>query len=173
MKRSKNQNSGFTLVELLIVLSIIGLLLHYILPVLSSAKDKAYFVRAQAEFSSVHASLEQYLSSYGSFPPDANRDIPPGLEEFLAPGIWPDAAWPGSVFDWENWNDPDNPGEKIYQISVRFCPIGQPTKCRFPNNEWAEDFDIYSAVYYCIAGACRSHLSRPISHPGYCINCPH
>jgi hypothetical protein len=26
-------------------------------------------------------------------------------------------------------------------------------------------------VYYCIEGACRSHINRPINHPGYCINC--
>jgi prepilin-type N-terminal cleavage/methylation domain-containing protein len=161
---------GFTLVELLIVISIIVLLLNAILPALSRARDKAFYARALAEFQSVEGSLQQYLNDYGSFPPDANRDIPPGLEEYLAPGIWPDAAWPGSVFDWENWNDPVT-GEKIYQISVRFCPVGQPSQCRFPNEEWAQNFDINSAVYYCIQGACRSHLSRPITHPGHCVNC--
>lgn len=171
MHTKLRHSSGFTLIELLIVISIIALLINYILPVLHSAKEKAYHARALAEFQSVHASLQAYLNEYGSYPPDANRDIPPGLEEFLAPGIWPDAAWPGSVFDWENWDDPDNPGEKIYQISVRFCPVGQPTKCKFPDTEWAANFDINSSVYFCLQGACRSHISRPINHPGYCVNC--
>lgn len=166
----RQRTRGFTLIELLIVISIIAILAYTILPVLSKAKDKAAFARAEMEFMSVNASIQAYLNEYGEYPPDTNRDIPPGLEEFLAPGIWPDAAWPGSVFDWDNWDDPDT-GEKIYQISVRFCPVGQPSQCRFPEAEWAANFDINSAVYYCIQGACRSHLSRPINHPGYCVNC--
>jgi prepilin-type N-terminal cleavage/methylation domain-containing protein len=166
----RKHTRGFTLVELLLVISIIVLLLNTVLPVLNKGRDKAYYARALGEFRSVEASLQQYLNDNGTFPPDANRDIPPGLEEYLAPGIWPDAAWPGSVFDWENWNDPVT-GEKIYQISVRFCPIGQPTQCRFPNDDWAANFDINSAVYYCIQGPCRSHLSYPVTHPGYCVNC--
>jgi hypothetical protein len=138
--------------------------------VINKVREDAWLVRAQQEFNSVHQSLIQYQDKYGDFPDDANRDIPPGLEEFLAPGIWPDAAWPGSVFDWENWEDPET-GERILQISVRFCPIGKPNECRFPEQDWAENFDINSSVYYCIEGACRSHLSKPINHPGYCANC--
>jgi hypothetical protein len=34
-------------------------------------------------------------------------------------------------------------------------------------NSW----DSYSAMYYCVKGSCRSHQSKPINHPGFCINC--
>lgn len=165
------EHKGYTIVELLITISIIGILASVMLPALNMVRDDAYYARALTEFRSVEASLQHYKDEYGGFPADASRDIPPGLEAYLAPGIWPDAAWPGSVFDWENWDDPDNPGEKIYQISVRFCPIGQPSQCRFPNQPWAANFDINSSVYYCIQGACRAHINRPINHPGYCVNC--
>ncbi len=165
------EHRGYTIVELLITISIIAILASVTLPVINMVRDDAYYARALAEFRSVEVSLQHYKDEYGSFPPDASRDIPPGLEAYLAPGIWPDAAWPGSVFDWENWDDPDNPGEKIYQISLRFCPIGQPSQCRFPNQPWATNFDIDSSVYYCIQGACRAHINRPINHPGYCVNC--
>lgn len=168
---SRQSQSGLTLIELLIVIAIIGILTSVTLVSVRRSRDKAYEVRAKSELLSIAKSLQLYWIDHSEYPPDANRDVPPGLESYLAPGIWPDAAWPGSVFDWENWDDPDNPGEKIYQISIRFCPVGQPDECQFPNESYAEDFDINSSVYYCVHGACRSHISKPIDHPGYCVNC--
>lgn len=167
-----NEQKGFTLIELLISISIIAILAKLIFPVFQTVREDAYLVRAQQEFNSIHQALILYKERYGDFPADTNRDIPPGLEEFLGPGIWPDSSWPGSVYDWDYWTDPDDPNKRILQISARFCPIGAPSQCRFPEKEWASDFDINSAVYYCIEGACRSHLSKPINHPGYCVNCP-
>ena len=168
---SRQSQSGLTLIELLIVIAIIGILTSVTLVSVRRSRDKAYEVRAKSELLSIAKSLQLYWIDHSEYPPDANRDVPPGLESYLAPGIWPDAAWPGSVFDWDNWDDPDNPGEKIYQISIRFCPAGQPNQCQFPNESYAEDFDIHSSVYYCLQGACRSHVSQPIDHPGYCVNC--
>ena len=166
--KSKN---GFSLIELLIVISIIGILSSNILPLFVKVRQKAYETKARAEFASLYESIQLYIDDYGDYPPDADRDVPPGLETYLAPGIWPTAAWPGSVFDWDNWDDPST-DEKIYQISVRFCPVGGSiSTCHFPNQSWAEDFDQSSAVYYCIEGPCRSHITKPINHPGYCINC--
>lgn len=162
---------AFTLIELLIVVAIIGILASIVIIKVLDVRQGVYLVQARKELMSIRESLELYANDHGGgYPPDSNRDIPPGLETYLAPGIWPDAAWAGSVFDWDNWDDPVT-GEKIYQISIRFCPVGQPTLCNFPKQSWAQNFDINSAVYYCISGACRSHLSEPINHPGYCVNC--
>ena len=164
-------SKGFTLIELLIVIAIIGILSSLVISGMRHARETAYLAKAKKELRSIHESIELYRTDHwGNYPPDTNRDVPPGLERYLGPGIWPDAAWPGSVFDWENWNDPST-GEKIYQISIRFCPLGKPDECRFPVRSWAKNFDINSSVYYCLLGACRSHINRPIDHPGYCVNC--
>lgn len=170
-KSSLLPNNGFTLVELLIVISIIALLASVILPALNDALEVTRVAKAKKELRSIHQSLVLYKNEYGDYPADTNRSIPPGLEEFLAPGVWPSGAWRDSVLDWDNWDDPDDPSERILQISIRFCPIGHPEDCHFPVSAWADDFDINSAVYYCVEGACRSHISKPVDHPGYCVNC--
>lgn len=175
--RSKtfSKENGFTLLELLIVISIIGILSAMIIPIFARSRDSAYFARTKTEMRSFATAIEMYANVYGGYPPDANRDIPPGLEAFLATGgDWPNAPWPGSVYDWDVWAPGDltyAPQSQVYQLSIRFCPLNQPTMCKFPNEEWAEDFDYYSAVYYCLGGPCRAHSSQPIDHPGYCINC--
>lgn len=173
-KRPENKlrgEHGFTLLEFLITTVIIVVLAVIVLLYTQLGREHARLDRAKADLVSVYQSLELYHEDNGVYPPDANRDVPPGLETYLEGGTWPDAAWPGSVFDWDNWTDPDT-GQKIYQISIRFCPIGGPSSlCQFPSEEWAEDFDVNSAVYFCVYGACRAYISELVAYPGYCVNC--
>lgn len=167
-------NKGFTLIELLIVIAIIGILASSIVLQYGKSVEKSRYARAQSELSSIANGFMLYANDHnGEFPADVSRDIPPELENYISiQKSWPKAAWPGSVLDWDNWTDPDT-GEPICQISIRFCPLNHPELCKFPNETWASNFDYYSAAYWCIQGACRSHDSQPIDHPGYCINCPH
>jgi len=162
--------AGFTLIELLVVISIIGILGAIMMTNIFSTKDKAYLARAKEEFHSINISLQLYYSDHLSYPADTNRNVPPGLEKYLANGIWPTAPWPGSVYDWDNW---DINGIQTYQISIRFCPIGAHniSECHFPQESWAKNFKTNSAVYYCIQGSCRSHVDEPADYPGYCVNC--
>ncbi len=172
---SQSKVSGFTLIELLVVISIIGILSTIVFTSLASAKKNAYNVRTKEESHSIATALELYLNdNQGKYPPDVSRSLPPGLEKYLGSGSWPAAPWPGSTYDWDNWAPGDltyAPQEQVYQISIRFCPEGQPTQCTFPQEPWAANFDYYSSVYYCISGPCRAHSSQPVTHPAYCLNC--
>lgn len=171
MRMRLNQSGGFSLIETLIVVVTISVIATFVMSNLNAARESAYLAKATKEMRSVSEALELYRDSNGgNYPPDADREIPSGIEPYLSGGSWSEAAWPGSVFDWDNWFDPDT-GERIYQVSVRFCPYGDPDNCRFPKKEWAENFDYHSGVYYCISGECRAHIDRPIDHPAYCVNC--
>lgn len=164
--------TGFTLVELLVVISIIGILATLIFPLVGSARKAAYTARSKAELRAIAMAVERYAIDNNGYPVDANRDLPPGLEAYLSGNNWPKAPWPGSVYDWDNWppgalNYP--PNVQTYQISIRFCTA--PGNCVFPDEPWAANFDYYSAAYYCVSGSCRAHSTQPTTHPSYCMNC--
>lgn len=162
---------GFTLIELLVVIAIIGVLSAIVMINVKNFRENGYYSRASLETTEIAKSLTLYLNAHGSYPDDVNRALPPGLEEYLPAGNWPNGPWPGSVYDWDNWDDPDNPGQKIYQISIRFCPIGGPlSACKFPKTTWAQNFGIDSALYFCLSGSCRSHNNQPSSYPCKKIN---
>jgi len=170
-----NMKRGFTLIELLVVVTIIGILSTIVTASLSSARNKARYSRALGEFRSISNALELYYIDNGEYPPDVYRDIPPGLGTYLAGedvSAWPQGPWNGSMYDWDYWEDIDYVGQKIYQISIRFCPLnGVLADCTFPDDAWAEDFDVKSSLYYCVDGACRAHFDEDLSYPGLCVNC--
>lgn len=169
MKRvaAYKKSNAFTLIEVLIVISIIGILAVVIISIIPSQQEKVYLATATSNLSSLDRALKIYVLDHGDYPPDVNRDIPPGLEYILRNEDWPGSTWPSSVYDWDNW---DIGGERVLQISIRFCDHAN-TNCNFPKTTWAENFDYHSSVYWCVEGPCRAHGSQPADHPGYCVNC--
>lgn len=59
---------GFTLIELMVVISIIALLSSIILSSLKSAKDKANIISAVQSFQELQKATELYYSNYGAYP---------------------------------------------------------------------------------------------------------
>ncbi len=170
IRKLSHRLRGFTLIEIMMAIAIISILATIVYGSIGNALEKARFARAKAELSEIAKAAEQMaLNNGGIWPPDASRSLPSGIETYLGPGTWPDAPWDGSVFDWDNFET--DLGEQTYQISIRFCPLGLPDQCKFPDEPWAKDFDYYSSVYYCIYGHCRAHINMPADHPGLCVNC--
>ena len=60
---------GFTLVELLVVISIIGILVGMSFPLLGIVKKKQYIAHATGEMHQLEAAIESYKSSLGFYPP--------------------------------------------------------------------------------------------------------
>jgi prepilin-type N-terminal cleavage/methylation domain-containing protein len=74
-RRLRSEESGFTLVELTIVLLIMGILLTIAVPSYLSFKDKAYKQAARADIAEAYRAVISYgADNYPSAPSDPNAD---------------------------------------------------------------------------------------------------
>ena len=71
LPHSRRNRSGFTLVELLVVIAIIAILAALLLPVLHIAVEKAKKMKARTEAVDIANGIQQYDSIYGRFPVSA------------------------------------------------------------------------------------------------------
>jgi general secretion pathway protein G len=67
-KRISRYQDGFTLIELMVVILIIGLLATIVVQNLRNATDRAKRVKAQADISQIKSALDRYYLDAGSYP---------------------------------------------------------------------------------------------------------
>ena len=68
-QRSRRSNQdGFTLIEIMVVILILGLLATIVVQSLRGATDKAKRVKAQADISEIKTGLDRYYLDSGSYP---------------------------------------------------------------------------------------------------------
>jgi len=87
---------GFTLVELLVVIGIIGVLIAMLLPAMSRAREQAKLVACASNLRQVGLALEMYANQWKGW------IYPPGLGANRAR----DERWPVHVFKPAVWNPP-------------------------------------------------------------------
>lgn len=67
-KMKKQMHRGFTLIELMIVVAIIGILAAVAVPSFIDATDEARTARIQADLSTIGAAVEIYYAKNGEYP---------------------------------------------------------------------------------------------------------
>lgn len=168
----KPGGQGFTIVELLIVIVVIAVLAAIVIITFNGVSNRAYVGRTQSELGSMGKAIQLFQANNGRYPADVSRGIPAEITPYIngSADNWPNAPWPGSVYDYDNYIGSD--GLEVSQISVRFCPEGGPlSACKFPRESWASGFGVDSSAYWCVVGKCRAHPSQADTYPGYCMNC--
>ncbi len=115
------KRSAFTLVELLVVISIIGLLSTVAVVATNSSRNKARYARTIADMEQIAKAVElQYSTTAGVYPADQSPGtFPPELAPYMA--AWPKPACANWYYDWQNWSSGN-----VIEISAAIPGVGYP-----------------------------------------------
>ena len=114
MQKSKvKSKNGFTLIEILIVISIIGLLSVFLVPNLLGARDKAKEAAVKSVMRNVQLAIEAYQMENEVFPLGSNITIASLAKNYLMDGGYL-AGVPKNPFTGQEYTDADVAGKIVY-----------------------------------------------------------
>jgi len=111
----KNRH-GFTLMEILVVIGIIGLLAVFLVPNLLGAKDRAKETAVKAVMHSVQLAIESYEMENLTYPLDNNVPLQSLCNNYLMAGGYV-VTIPKNPFTGAQYSDSDSAGKIIYNYN--------------------------------------------------------
>ena len=132
--------TGFTLVELLVVIAVIGILIGMLLPAVQNVRSAAKRSYCLNNLKNLGLAVQNYHSAHGHVPPGARLGEGTGWQAFILPHIEQqrlydeiEIADPDQVFEWAVEGE-----ETLQQIITLFrCPT-EPAPARIESNGYGE-----------------------------------
>ncbi|MCE9555036.1 MAG: DUF1559 domain-containing protein [Planctomycetes bacterium] len=119
----RGRSGGFTLVEMLVVIAIIGILISLLLPAIQKVRESASRTACQNKLRQLGLACHLYENGHGTFPPGRVKDSGPKASwlRFTLPYIEQtevDAAYDGKVA----WNHANNKTAREMAVPTFICP---------------------------------------------------
>ena len=158
MRRSR---TGFTLVELLVVIGIIAVLIALLLPALNAARQQAVTVQCASNIRQIGQALQIYFVENNGYVPKPNYSPQVPLPAAPSKIYWHDqlAKYMAIPKDWYGFPDKYMLDKRPWDGTVLACPVrhGDPTKISYHVNRLFTNWDGTNIVH-------EHHLPWRVGH---------
>jgi len=121
-KVERKRRTGFTLVEMLVVIAIIGVLVALLIPAIQAARESARRTTCQANLKQIASAVQQYHAKFQVFPPGSlGGRTQHGWMPALLTYIEEESI--ASIYNWNvSWDDPSNQEAISTRLEALACP---------------------------------------------------
>lgn len=113
----KRRRRGFSMIELMTVMAVIGLLAALGIPRYRDMKRRAFYANVVSDFNTVRVAAYNYFADNATYPPDGGSGAPPAvLVPYLPEGfVFENENY---TLDYDVWPSPFNPSQFVIGVTV-------------------------------------------------------
>jgi prepilin-type N-terminal cleavage/methylation domain-containing protein/prepilin-type processing-associated H-X9-DG protein len=124
---ARRRAAGFTLVEVLVVIAVIGMLIALLLPAVHAAREAARRSQCSSQMKQIGLGIHNYEATHRTFPPTFTRKPNHHLLTFLLPYLEQQAVYGKYTFA-KDWSAAENQPATDVDLAIFVCPSSRGTR---------------------------------------------